>query len=475
MKAQYNQVGKYIITAKCETPLHIGSAVGDKSEVLTHPVENVPFIQATSLAGVFRDYYQCTYEESHPEKIFGGSQKNQQEDQQKEQQEELTGSKIRFSDGAFLKPKELVMELRPRVKINSQTGTVAAEKVEGTDQQSGQKFEIEYVAAGAKFQFTVYLYDNGEEDRNFKMCLANIWQSNIQFGGQKSNGCGYISIEKVLYKKFDLTKEEDRNKWFQEDCLEYKDILEDNEYKDILKGDEYKAIQAKISKNFSYDIKITAKTDGELLVKGIAVTDLSDNAPDAMNIQNGAGEYIIPASSLKGAIRNRMEMIAAYKGIEKKIIDSIFGKAPNLRKDEEGTKGIISFHDTVIGKQEDNDNAANRIRIQIDKFTGGVKNSALFNERYASGDLTMNIRINQNKEYADAACGLLVLALRDMANGQVTVGSGYSIGKGFIDIKEIQITDKDHKICTISFANKKIEGEDILNTCFNALKEEIKK
>ena len=67
------------------------------------------------------------------------------------------------------------------------------------------------------------------------------------------------------------------------------------------------------------------------------------------------------------------------------------------------------------------------------------------------------------------------VALRDMANGQVTVGSGYSIGKGFIDIKEIQITNEDGKTCTISFVNKKIEGEDILNTCFNALKEEIKK
>lgn len=474
MKAQYNQVEKYIITAKCETQLHIGSAVGDKSEVLTHPVENVPFIQATSLAGVFRDYYQHTYKESHTEKIFGRSKKNQQEDQQ----EELTGSKIRFSDGAFLDPEKLVMELRPRVKINAETGTVAAEKVSGTDQQSGQKFEIEYVAAGAEFRFTVYLYENDEEDdKNFKKCLAEIQQSNLQFGGQKSNGCGYLSIEEVLYKKFDLTKEEDRNKWFQEDCLEYKDILEDNEYKDILKGDEYKAIQAKISKNFSYDIKITAKTDGELLVKGIAVTDLSDNAPDAMNIQNGAGEYIIPASSLKGAIRNRMEMIVAYKGIEKKIIDSIFGKAPNLRKDEEGTKGIISFHDTVIGKQEDNDNAANRIRIQIDKFTGGVMNTGLFNQKYASGNLTMDIRISKDEKnpYANIACGLLVLALRDMANGQVTVGSGYSIGKGFIDIKEIQITNEDGKTCTISFVNKKIEGEDILNTCFNALKEEIKK
>jgi len=468
MKAQYNQVEKYIITAKCETPLHIGSAVGDKSEVLTHPVENVPFIQATSLAGVFRDYYQHTYGESHTEKIFGRLQKNQQEDQQKDrkedQQEELTGSKIRFSDGIFLDSEKLVMELRPRVKINAETGTVAAEKVSGTDQQSGQKFEIEYVAAGAEFRFTVYLYDNGEEDGNFKTCLANIQQSNLQFGGQKSNGCGYISIEKALYKKFDLTKEEDRNKWFKEDCLK------ENEYEPI-------KVEANTNTSFAYNIKITAKTDGELLVKGIAVTDLSDNAPDEMNIQNGAGEYIIPASSLKGVIRSRMEMIASYKGIKKEVIECIFGKAPNIRKKQKGIKGIISFRDTVIGEKETNDEAANRIRIRIDKFTGGVMNTGLFNQKYASGNLTMDIRISKDEKnpYANIACGLLVLALRDMANGQVTVGSGYSIGKGFIDIKEIQITDKDDKICTISFANKKIEGEDILNTCFNALKEEIKK
>ena len=55
---KYDKIIKYEAVAVCTQPLHIGSAVGDKEEVLIHPVDDIPFIQATSIAGVFRNYYE---------------------------------------------------------------------------------------------------------------------------------------------------------------------------------------------------------------------------------------------------------------------------------------------------------------------------------------------------------------------------------------------------------------------------------
>ena len=70
-RKSYDKILKYSVTAKCTEPLHIGSASGAKEEVLVHPVDDIPFIQATSIAGVFRGYYEQTYGEEKAAELFG--------------------------------------------------------------------------------------------------------------------------------------------------------------------------------------------------------------------------------------------------------------------------------------------------------------------------------------------------------------------------------------------------------------------
>lgn len=53
----YNKIHKYIVTAVCDGPLHIGSSVGGAEEVLIHPVMvshlfRPPALQAYSAAVV---------------------------------------------------------------------------------------------------------------------------------------------------------------------------------------------------------------------------------------------------------------------------------------------------------------------------------------------------------------------------------------------------------------------------------------
>ncbi|MBQ8639962.1 MAG: hypothetical protein IJ468_12420 [Lachnospiraceae bacterium] len=439
-KARYSQIDKFLIQVTCTQPLHTGSANGGVEEVLIHPVEEEPFLQASSLAGAFRGYYENAYGKGYAAKIFGSSGSEQQEE-----------SRIRFSDGRF-DMKTVKMELRPRIRIDAATGTV------GSEQQSGQKFEIQYVAAGAEMKFTVYALDWNKEDKErFLTCLGDIHSGYVQFGGQKSNGCGYFAMKAIAHRHYSLTDSKDREAWFCED------EGMDSEAVPILPD------RLPVSLKFrAFDLNVYGETDGELLVKGIAVTDYGKNAPDVMNIQNGNNDYIIPGSSVKGAIRSRMKMICSHLDIKESFIDSVFGAAAT--ETAQGKMGILRFYDVIVGDQEANDQAELRRRIHVDKFTGGVMDSALFSEKNVSGSVMFHAGVLEG-EHSAAACALLAFVFRDMAERQMTLGSGCSVGKGYVKIHRLEIVDRAGNLCELDFQEKKVNDDSgLLRRCMNELK-----
>ena len=425
VKMKYQKIVKYLVSAACTQPLHIGSASGNKEEVLVHPVDGMPFIQAQSISGVLRQYCAQAYGEVQTEKLFGARRFETGTNA-------LEGaSKVRFSDGRFCS-KNLILELRPRVKINPETGTCDVSTKKGTSRQSGHKFNMEYIGAGAEFEFSIYLYDDSFQDELEKV-LSAVHQGDVQFGGQKSNGCGFMKLKSLKRKTFDMTQRDDRIKWTDED------VFTDQEYEDIFL-DIKKISKEKSKKTTAYEVIVTGSTEGELLVRSIAVQDFGKGAPDSTNIRNAAKEYIVPGSSFKGAVRNQMERIASYIG-NSDIIDETFGKTGN--PPGEGKAGNIVFYDTVVGNKTDNDMAKIKNRIHIDKFTGGVMHGSLFNEKNVSGKVEFHIAVN-NRNNPDSTSGLLLLALRDMAAGVMSVGGGYSVGKGIIDVEQIVIHDFIH-------------------------------
>lgn len=445
---KYQKIVKYLVSAVCAQPLHIGSASGNKEEVLVHPADGMPFIQASGISGALRQYYVLAHGEAQAEKLFGArkfeSDMNAQDG----------AGRIRFSDGRFCR-ENVVLELRPRVKINPQTGTCDSGIIKGTDRQSGHKFNMEYIGAGAAFAFSIYLLDDSFKN-GLEQALAAVHQGGVQFGGQKSNGCGFMKLTGLKRKIFDMAKAEDRRKWADEE------MLADNEYENI-----FSDIKETGKMAAAYEVTVSGRTEGELLVKSIAVQDYGKDAPDSMNIQNAAKEYIVPGSSLKGAVRNQMERIAAYIG-RSGMTDAIFGKAEN--RSGKGRPGNIIFYDTAVGSREENDGAKIKSRVHIDKFTGGVMHGSLFHEKNVSGELAFRIAISKKGD-PDGACGLLLLALRDLAAGVMGVGGGYSVGKGIIEVDQIVIRDHIHgKEAIIAWKSGLVTDESkIIPTCIRAL------
>lgn len=437
----YNRICKYIVTSVCNGPLHIGNAVGGIEEVLVHPVNGLPFIQAASIAGIFR---KCC-DRMNPEltkNLFGTAIVDSIE----------TQSRVRFSDGKF--SNNIIMELRPHVRINRKRGSVDAAS------DSGQKFNMEYIGAGAEFVFTIYLYYVEESESFLKTAMEEILavfqNEGLQFGAKKSSGAGQVFLSELRYKEFDLRDQKGRNEWINEDNL------------DICEYNRMKKLEKITSVCKAYTVTVKGRTEGSILVKGLS-GGFGKNAPNSENIRNAQREYIVPGSSLRGAIRSQMEKIAFYLKREA-LIMSAFGTANN--DDETGNIGNLIFYDTIIEKTEFNVETPLSYRIHIDKFTGGVFQKGLFREKNAAGSMNLKIDI-QNRNHPKATLALLILALRDLAIHTMSLGSGYSTGKGMIDVKEIEILRAaDQKRAVISFeaAPKITDTKGILETAFDSLK-----
>lgn len=437
-RVQYQKVIKYLVTAECTEPLHIGSSSGEKEEVLIHPVENVPFLPASGIAGVFRSFYEKLYGCEDAGALFGSLKANEAGEEQE--------SRVRFSDGTFRNP---VLERRPRVAINKKTGTCDSSSIQGTDNVAGHRFTMEYLGAGTKVEFAVYLYDETQAEQ-LETIFSAMHQGALQLGGQKSNGCGCLSVDKLYRFGFALTDSEGRKNWADEDDLsleKYEDLTECICNKQVATG--------------QYEITVCGKTENMLLVKSMAASLSEDGTSYSENVKNAKNDYIVPGSSLKGAIRSQMERIAKYLSKES-MIETAFGKKGS--PDDKGSAGCLYFHDAVIGNQKDNAKAALSHRIHIDKFTGGVFNGGLFSERNVFGKAELRISVKK-REGVEAVCGLLLMALRDLAIGSMSIGGGFSIGKGFFEISELTIRTSG-EIAKIDFTSGTITDESSIVSCW---------
>lgn len=441
---RYDLIRKYVIKVVCDGPLRIGNSFGDEEGILVNTITGDPFIQATSLNGVLRAFCEKEFGNSCTNELFGAAS---------EAYKGKTG-RLKIMDAEF-DPSTLKIELRPHVEINKETETVANSNL------SGQKYELEYVGTGSEAFMYLYLYEDSTNPiaDQLEHIISALQKGILLFGAKKSNGAGKLRLIDAKYKLYDMRTAEGRRAWSEEDSEENYEVL-------ILNPLQHQVMGA------YYELSISGKTEGPIQVRGIAVNEFGVDAADSINIRNSKNEYIVPGSSFKGTIRNQMEKIAAYVGNEKVIAKS-FGKMEEIHA--ESCAGNLIFADAVIGTIEDNDKIENRNRIHIDKFTGGVFHGGKFTEKNACGTINFKIIIKDNckEQEAQASLGGLLLALRDLACGIVSVGNGYATGKGIILVDDITIKSKESQaVITFDEGKMKIEGQrSIVEDAIKALQQ----
>lgn len=452
-KNRYSRICRYTVLARLAQPMHVGDSLGDNCDVLVHPELHRPFIQAASLAGAMRDYSAAVFDEEEVCSLFGARRTEEGENAAE------NGSRIVLSDGLF--PAEgFSIELRPHVAIDPKTGAA----------KTKAKFNMEYVGTGSAFVFEITARSSeAESEKTEKMIeevLAALAGGQILLGGKKSSGCGRTELLSVMKKTYDMTKEDERKEWakstdiYSIEMEEKTDDLRKNFQMQLGREgcrDVREQLSDKEGCRIRYTVTLTGSPEGEMLIRSLRpplageeggenkeerASD-KDRTPDKDSIRNAQSEYILPGSSIRGVLRHRTEAIATY--LEEKgrlssaetLTESMFGRAAKGK--EPAVSGNVFTKDALIKGAR----SIEQKRIHIDKFTGGVMYNKLFTERAVTGDeLTIEVDILAGED-ADAAAALVLLVLRDAAVRAVGFGSGYSIGRGYVDAAVLKIQDRN--------------------------------
>lgn len=171
---------------------------------------------------------------------------------------------------------------------------------------------------------------------------------------------------------------------------------------------------------------------------------LGQALPDHLPVKDLAGNPLLPASSLRGALRHRAEKILRTLGIEVCRPESPEGACPAVTQEEAvpglcaacrlfGAPGwgtllaVPDFHQAegVAPERLEIDHVA------IDRFTGGVSGSLKFStEAFGGVVLEGTLRLDLARKIEPWMEGLLALVLRDLLEGDLSLGFGAAKGYG---------------------------------------------
>ena len=263
----------------------------------------------------------------------------------------------------------------------------------------------------------------------------------FRLGSGTRNGFGEIKIVSVWCKALNLGKKEDL-----EDYLSKSSNLEDskNWYTDK------QEVKAQTIKWACYKLQLTP-SDFFLFGSGFG-DDEADMTPvkeqrvlwNGESAQLGEYSYLVPASSIKGAIAHRVafhynKLKGNYADLlsdedKKKIIGkdneavkTLFGSEGD-EKDMGKLRGNVLFSDLYL--ETNTDKLLNH--VMIDRFTGGAIDGALFTEKvtYARGeDFSIELYVNI-QSIEDDVIKAFELALDDICKGMLPLGGGVNRGHG---------------------------------------------
>ncbi len=394
MNQPYHLLVVYQVTATCLSPLRVGAG---ETETVLRNGRHQAIYPATSLAGVLRRAWHYLPEElAQGQSTLLGSQ-------------EKAGSLV-IADGLFQDKAKI--EVRPRLRMNPVTATA----------DIGGKFDIAHIAKGSSFTFSLTWQgteNRREELTQIEALLGLIHQGEMTLGGQKANGFGRVSLE-MEKAELDLRQEEQRKAWLQEN---------------------WKSVSCALPHfDLSQQVKFTVIGEVEgILVKSSAPLEEGEGSY-MPNLQEANG-YVLPGSSVKGVLRNQVRKIAKALNLPP-VETQIFGMAEG----PETKAGSITVEDAQLA-----DKSEKITRIRINRFTAGVIRGGLFREAPIASPVTLKVSLPKGNT---VGCGLLLYALRDLGLGKCALGSGGSVGRGYLITQTILARNWDGTEAKLVFTSQ---------------------
>lgn len=374
---------RYFVQVVCLSPLRTGGTDQDPRQILRDG-DGRPILQGTSLAGALRSWREDAA-------LFGTIEK---------------GSSLIVSDIVFADNQ---MAARPRLAIDGGTGT-ARQKV---------KFDMVALPTGTAGAFQLTWQGSEDPDTavpKIEAYLSALHLGRIHLGAMTSNGFGRVSLT-VRRRIYRMNRAADLDAWLLGDDVT---DAEEIELADLPDHDAVFRVKARID---GVLVKAATHKQQKGSGKSRSVWFRTENIRE-----NGLA--LIPASSLKGAIRSQIRRISPCFGRSCREQDNLFGRQSG--RETPGIAGVVRFSDGALCHVRP---AENR-RIRINPLTGGMAGGRLFVDAPLDAELLFEIRLPAGRQ---AGAALLLYALRDLGLGLYELGSGSAVGRGRVRALEVEI------------------------------------
>lgn len=428
--------GKILLKGKLqvESPLIIGDELEDGVDIAVSKDEySRPYIPATAFAGVLRHYFYERIELSKADRqqvqYFWGA-KHEQED------EALCQSALSVNDLKLL--NEAQIKVRDGVKIDPKFGLAQVE----------HKYDYEVVEPGACFDVDVEVtlresYNEEWFEKILSFLINALVDGVVPFGAMTTKGFGRCRLVEHRVNRLNFSNRDHVIAWLSGD-------------NDGLKTHKLNESALPLKQQTDFHIEALFEIKNSLLVKSYSV---DPQAPDTVHIMSN-GQNVLPGTSIKGAIKNRaVRIVNTLQGTsdeEVDILKPLFGWADCERNQ---FKSRIIVEETMIN----NENTVQTLqhRIRVDRFTGGVMKTALFDMlpiwpkklHKPQGMVRLSLTIRDFKTWE---AGLLLQILRDLWVSDLPIGSEKSIGRGVLRGVKAIITFNEKQVTLVSEESGKL-------------------
>ncbi len=380
------------------------------------------FIPGSSFKGVLKHHFARNFKKEFIKEFFGS-----------EESESLAF----FEDLKI--SSEQVIEVRDGIKLNDYM--VAEDRA---------KFDYEILAPGSIFELNIFLKakDNEDEIRSiFKTIKKELLEGNVRIGAFTSKGFGLLKVEDIKLYRFKLPQ----------DAFKYFEFMDNQKLYDDLEDGLEDVEELERLQNLC-KIELQCEIKNSLIIRSYG--GIEEEA-DSVHLRT-KGRLTISGSSIKGALRFRAKRILNTLGLSDDLVKELFGVEKS--KENKSKKAKLIIDECYI---EDDDVLKELVhRIRIDRFTGGVIETALMDSKpiwHNKERLVFKFLIENPK---DEELGLLLLIFKDLWNEDLPIGGEKSIGRGVLsgiymrielgnDVYEIE--KKDNKLI-IKGDKSKLEG-----------------
>ncbi|RMF59120.1 MAG: hypothetical protein D6748_07145 [Calditrichaeota bacterium] len=418
------------------SPLSVGSGEDEHSDHdIIRSWDGEPFIPGTTIAGILRHALLSEKDADKGykykiKKLFG---EEAGENNSSEEESEKTGHSGKIVQSSVLtydlfpvKNSVWQSRIRDGVRIDPDYRTAV----------DASKYDFEVLEPGVRFDFKLefHLRKKGDEDyyRIIRHIINLLKSGHLHLGAKSSRGMGRVKLVEESVFRFDMEKKEDILAFIEgpDSWSNYRDdeiaLTEDS-------------FENKIILNAHFRIPYS------LIIRSY---NLEPDSPDASHIKS-AGKDVIPGTSWAGSIRHGLYNILEELGVDKDrrdaILEDIFGTVDEETR--ESRASAIRIYESEIKKGK----RLVYTRNKVDRFTGGVVETALFDEEpvyEGETDLVIDLSglVIKSKDKYEGYLGLLLLALRDIGNGIQPVGGDANIGRGILELTSITLNGEKVEI-----------------------------